>query len=232
MNPLAERYTDIRNRIDRACARVGRSPEEVTLVAVTKTFPAERVQALHDLGHVDFGENKAQELADKAAAVPGLITGGFVRWHAIGHLQRNKAKEIVRFADVFHALDSERLAAELDRRCADAGRRLTCFVQVNISGEASKYGVEPGQVHSFVDSLRDFGNLDVRGLMALASPAADPEAVRPEFRRLAELARTYAGNQVRDSLECLSMGMSSDFEVAIEEGATHVRIGSAIFGER
>lgn len=232
MSPLAESYIEIRNRIDRACARVGRSPDEVTLVAVSKTFPIERVAALHDLGHVDFGENKAQELATKADAIPGMILGGFVRWHAIGHLQRNKAREIVQFADVFHALDSERLAADLDRRCAAAGRRLTCFVQVNISGEDTKSGIEPEQVHAFVDALRVFGNLEIRGLMALATPTSEPESVRPEFRRLAALARAYDGIHTEARLESLSMGMSADFEVAIEEGATHVRIGSAIFGER
>ena len=232
MTPLAERYIEIRNRMDRACARVGRSPEEVTLVAVSKTFPIERVQTLHDLGHVDFGENKIQDLAAKASVLPGGIQDGFARWHAIGHLQRNKAREVVRYADVFHALDSERLAAELDRRCADAGRRLTCFVQVNISGEDSKSGIEPELVHSFVDGLREFDSLDIRGFMALASPVVDPESVRPEFRRLADLARSYAGLHEEARLESLSMGMSADFEIAIEEGATHVRIGSAIFGER
>jgi PLP dependent protein len=232
MDPLAERYTEIRNRIDRACARAGRPPEDVTLVAVSKTFPVERVQALHDLGHVDFGENKAQELAVKASALPGIHSGGHATWHAIGHLQRNKAREIVQFADVFHALDSVRLAAELDRRCVAAGRRLACFVQVNISGEDSKSGIDPGQVHAFIDALRPYRSLDITGLMALASPAADPESVRPEFRRLADLARAYPGVHEGVRPECLSMGMSADFEVAIEEGATHVRIGSAIFGER
>ncbi len=225
MSSLETRYLAVCERIERACRRAGRSPGEVTLVAVSKTFPAGLVAALHELGHVDFGENKAQELAAKASDLPDTI-----RWHAIGHLQRNKVRDVISFAHTFHALDSDRLAVELNRRSEAAGRILPCLVQVNVSGEATKSGLDPDAVHGFVDGLAAFASLRVVGLMTLASPAEDPEDVRSEFAVMRRLADSYRGAGGR--LEALSMGMSHDFEVAIEEGATHVRVGSAIFGER
>ncbi len=222
----------VRERIAAACRRAGRSPDEVTLIGVTKTFPVEVVQAARAAGLCDFGENKVQELVEKAACLPGEVNGGDVRWHMIGHLQRNKAREVVRRADVFHALDSLRLAETLEKRAADADRVLPCFVQVNVSGEASKFGLDPGAVHYFLDALAPFEHLHIVGLMTLAAPVDDPEEVRPQFRLLRRLQQTYRGANPRVDLQYLSMGMSGDYEVAIEEGATHVRVGTALFGSR
>ncbi len=230
---IAEQLESVRRRIAGACARAGRSTDEVTLVGVTKTFPIEAVLAAREAGLTHFGENRVQELVEKAEAVPSRIQGGDVMWHMIGHLQRNKAKDVVDYADFFHALDSPRLAKELNKRASREERVVPCLVQVNISGEESKYGIAPAETHAFLDGVERFKNLRIEGLMAIASFVDDPEDVRPEFRRLCELFETYdhAGNP-GVKMKYLSMGMSDDFEVAIEEGATHVRIGSAIFGAR
>ena len=151
----------------------------------------------------------------------------------IGHLQRNKARDVIAHADVFHALDSLRLAKELNRRAEAAERSLPCLVQINVSGESSKFGIEPDELASFLNEAAVFERLEIRGLMTLASPADDPEHVRPEMRLMRELRdRHREGAASHHKLDWLSMGMSGDFEVAIEEGATHVRIGSAIFGQR
>ncbi len=232
---IAARAAHVRARIVGACARAGRAASEVTLVAVTKTLAVETVRAGVAAGLCDFGENRVQELSEKAEAVPGEAEGGAVRWHLIGPLQRNKARDALRYADLFHALDSLRLAEALDKRTAGAGRVFRCLVQVNVSGEATKSGVAPERAHTFLDQLAPFSHLRVEGLMALASPAESPEAlevvVRPQFRRLRRLAEAYPPRAHAD-LRLLSMGMSGDFEAAIAQGATHVRVGSAIFGAR
>ena len=228
---LAERLDAVRHRIDAACQRAGRPSEAVTLVAVTKTFSVAAVVAARQLGLADFGENRVQELVEKAEALPGAVEGGAVRWHMIGHLQRNKARDVVAHADLFHALDSLRLAETLDTRSRDAGRVLPCLVQVNVSGEASKYGLDPDAVRPLLDQLEPLENLQVCGLMTLAAPTDDPETVRPQFRRLRRLFDACAAHP-HVTMEHLSMGMSGDFEVAIEEGATHVRLGTALFGPR
>src|SRR5690606_33325995 len=182
---IAERLARIQERIEAACHRAGRASGSVTLVAVTKTFPVEVVRAAVEAGMRDFGENRVQELVEKARAVPGEGRGGAVRWHLIGSLQRNKARDAAAFADRFHALDSLRLAKELDRRAAQAGRVLPCYVQVNVSGEATKSGVEPGEAHALLDQLGPFAHLRVEGLMPLAAPVeSDAElepVVRPQF---------------------------------------------------
>lgn len=230
---ISDRLQSVRERVDAACARVGRSVHEVTLIGVTKTFPVETVMAAREAGLTHFGENKAQELIEKARVVPGEIRSGDVTWHMIGHLQRNKAKDVVEYADLFHALDSERLAAAVDKRAAGDGRIVPCLVQVKVSREESKYGIPPEETHAFLDRVSHLENIRVRGLMTIATFVNDPEDVRPEFRRLRELFDTYdASANPRTEMRYLSMGMSGDFEVAIEEGATHVRIGSAIFGSR
>lgn len=225
---VAQGVEQVRQRIEHVCERAGRSSEDVTLVAVSKTFPLAAVDAARAVGLRDFGENKVQELVEKAAFRPGRERGGALAWHMIGHLQTNKVDDVVQAADVFHGLDSVRLARELDRSCAEAGRVLTCFVQVNVAREESKYGLDPDDLYPVLDELVRFEHLDVVGLMGMAPYADDPEASRPHFVRLRELAEAYDALPLR----CLSMGMSGDFEVAIEEGATHVRVGSAIFGAR
>ncbi len=230
MNPtlIARNLEQVQARIAAACQRAGRPVDAVTLVAVSKTFPVEVVEAARKAGLHNFGENRVQELVSKADRLPGMVAGGTVCWHLIGHLQRNKAKDAVRVADVFHALDSFRLAEELDRRCAEAGRVLPCFGQVNVSEEDSKSGIAPDETHAFLDQVATLPHLRLLGLMTLAAPTDDPEAVRPQFRLLRTLRDTWQEGR----LPYLSMGMSGDFEVAIEEGATHVRVGSALFGSR
>lgn len=230
---IAERLDRVRERIEQACRRAGRAADDVTLVGVTKTFPLEAAQAAYDAGLRHFGENKVQELVAKAASMPGRLHGGDVEWHMIGHLQRNKARDVVESADFFHALDSPRLARELDKRARREDRVVPCLVQVNVSGEESKFGLDPETVYAFLDDLAGFEQLRVEGLMTLAEPTEDPEDVRAQFRRLRALFDGYrARENPRVTMRCLSMGMSGDFEIAIEEGATHVRVGSAIFGER
>jgi PLP dependent protein len=235
---IRDRLAQVRRRVAGACERAGRHSDEIRLIAVTKGFPLELVDEAIRAGVADFGENRVQELQEKASAIPGLVGGGRIRWHLVGSLQRNKARRALELADEFHALDSERLAAELDRRAAEAGRLLPCFVQVNVSGEATKSGVDPSETHRFLDWLSALEHLRVVGLMTLAAPAeTDDElerVVRPQLRLLAELARSYhppAESAVQLPLR-LSMGMSGDFEIAIEEGATDIRLGTVLFGDR
>ena len=233
---IRENREEIEERIAAACDRAGRPSDAVTLIAVTKTFPVQDVQAAIEAGLADFGENRVQELLEKQAAIPGAKDGGSIRWHLIGSLQRNKARDAVAAADQFHALDSARLAEALNRKAEAAGRVLPCNVQVNVSGEGTKSGLAPGELHPFLDTMEAYSNLRVEGLMTLAAPAADDREldvlVRPQFRLLRSLAEGYKGKGSNVDLQHLSMGMSGDFEVAIEEGATHVRIGSALFGSR
>lgn len=230
---IADQLESVRERIVRACARAGRPPHEVTLVGVTKTFPIDAVLAARECGLSDFGENRVQELVEKVDAVPSRVRGGDVTWHMIGHLQRNKARDVVDYADFFHALDSLRLAKELNKRAAHEGRVVPCLAQINVSSEESKYGIAPDEAGSFLDALASLDHVRIEGLMTIASFVDDPKHVRPEFRRLRDLFEAYdAASNPQVEMNVLSMGMSNDFEVAIEEGATHVRIGSAIFGAR
>ncbi len=223
---IAARAAALRARMDAACARVGRPPEEVTLVAVTKTHPPETLVAAAAAGLMHLGENRVQELHAKRQALPELP----VTWHHIGHVQTNKARDAVRDADLVHGVDSVRLAEALARRAVQEGTPLSVLVQVNISGEASKDGCAPADAPALLAHLATLDGLRLQGLMGIAGPAEDPEHARPDFRLLRGLrdaARTDA-----HPLPMLSMGMSGDFEVAIEEGATHVRIGTALFGGR
>ena len=226
---IAERRRRVLGRIAAAAQRAGRSADDVTLVAVTKTHAVDVVRAAVAAGLTDLGENRVQELVEKSDAVPGRAQGGDVRWHVIGSLQRNKARDVAARADLFHALDSPRLARALDKKSADAGRVLDVLVQVNISGEDSKSGVAPEAAHDLVALADGLPHLRVTGLMGMAAPAASAaeaeRVVRPAFARLREL---FDASPV--PLRELSMGMSGDFEVAVEEGATLVRVGSALFG--
>ncbi|HVE84469.1 MAG TPA: YggS family pyridoxal phosphate-dependent enzyme [Myxococcales bacterium] len=217
---VAERLAQIRRRVEAACARAARPAGAVELLAVSKLQPEGLVREAYAAGQRAFGENYAQELRDKAehlADLPGL------RWHAIGPLQTNKAKYVARAAFAFHALDRVDVARELSRR--RTGEALRCYLQVNAGGEESKSGVEPGQVAALLEQVRGLPGLAVEGLMCLPPLATKPEDARPHFRMLRDLAR-------RLGLPGLSMGTTSDFEVAIDEGATVVRVGTAIFGER
>ncbi|MCO6441592.1 MAG: YggS family pyridoxal phosphate-dependent enzyme [Nitrococcus mobilis] len=226
---IAQRCDEVRRRIEQACVRAGRAPDEVRLLPVTKTVAAERLREAFAAGLTEFGENKIQEAAAKAERLADLP----VTWSIIGHLQTNKAKQIVRFAREFQALDSLRLAEALERRLQSAGRGLDVLVQVNTSDEASKFGLAPDAVADFLRALPAYSALRVRGLMTLAVFDPDTVRVRACFRRLKMLR-----DRLRDTapptvaLDELSMGMSGDFEVAVEEGATVVRVGQAIFGAR
>ncbi len=230
---VADRVRSIRERIAAACERAGRSPEDVTIVGVSKTFPMQAIESGKASGIDHLGENRARQLRDKALQRPGRFKGGDVIWHMIGHLQTNKAKFVARHADWFDALDRLSLAKELNERAAKNNRVLPCLVQVNVTGEEQKYGLDPSAVHDLLDRCAQYEHLAVKGLMAMGSFVEDPEDVRGEFRKIRELFETYdATNNPRVDMEELSIGMSNDFEVAVEEGSTMVRLGSAIFGPR
>ncbi|MBD8879366.1 YggS family pyridoxal phosphate-dependent enzyme [Rhodanobacter sp. 7MK24] len=223
---LAANWADVRHRVDEACRAAGRDPAEVSILPVSKTFDADVVRAAVALGLRRFGENKVQEIRDKS----GPLADCGIAWVVIGHLQTNKAKEVARLASEVQSLDRIELADALHRRLQAEGRRLDVLVQVKTSPEESKHGLSPDALPAFLDSLAHYETLRVRGLMTLATHSDDPAEVRACFRELREL-RDTAQAQGHD-LPRLSMGMSGDFPLAIAEGATEVRIGSAIFGRR
>lgn len=221
---LQHNVSHVRERIEQACRRAGRDPRDVTLIGVTKTHGVGAIAEAWAAGIRDFGENRAQEGCPKARDISAR--GLDARWHFLGHLQTNKVREVVRSFEVLHSLDSERLLAAIERECAAQGLpTLEVFIEVNVAGEASKAGLAPKDVPALVTRARASHHVELRGLMTVAPLATDPEDVRPVFQKLRDLAHSL-------DLHQLSMGMSGDFEVAIEEGATHVRIGRALFGER
>jgi pyridoxal phosphate enzyme (YggS family) len=223
---LAARWAAVRQRVDDACVAAGRAPGEVTILPVSKTFGVDAIGQAMALGLHRFGENKVQEIRDKAAALPD--TG--IEWVVIGHLQTNKAKDVARLAAEVQTLDRLELATELDRRLQQAGRAIDVLVQVKTAAEETKSGVEPGQLLSLLRQLQACSSLRVRGLMTLATASDDENVVRGCFSQLRGLA--VAAREEGYWLPRLSMGMSGDFFSAILEGATEVRIGSAIFGAR
>ncbi len=221
--------SSVRARIAAAAARRGRDAAEVRLVAVSKTFGVEHVEAALSAGLLDLGENKVQEAAGKKAATPS----GTVIWHFIGHLQSNKVRLAAETFDWIHSIDSIGLLRRVDRAATDLHRRLNVLAQVDLAGEATKHGGSVEEVRGIVEAATSCESITLRGLMVLPPWSPDPEAVRPFFRQLRELRETYAttvGGGLQ--LDQLSMGMSHDFEVAIEEGATMVRVGTAVFGPR
>ena len=222
---IIERISAVRERMASACARAGRAPEDVTLIAVSKTWPAESVLAGAAAGLTDFGENRVQEAIAKMGDYSGLQESARLpapAWHLIGHLQTNKVRAAVgRFA-ILHAIDSERLLRAIDS-LANAPQRV--MIEVNIAAEPTKFGVSPADVPWLVEVAASLRNIKVEGLMTVAPISSNPEASRPHFRALRALAAAHG-------LPSLSMGMTGDFEVAVEEGATHIRVGRAIFGER
>jgi PLP dependent protein len=223
---LATRWAAVRARVDAACRAAGRDPADVAVLPVSKTFGPEAVREAAALGLTRFGENKVQELRDKSAALADLR----LEWVLIGHLQTNKARDVARLASEVQSLDRLELADALHRRLEDEGRALDVLVQVKTSPEESKHGLPPDELPAFLDRLRDYPALRVRGLMTLAVQSDQPEAVRACFRQLRGLRDAAAARG--HGLPRLSMGMSGDFPLAIAEGATEVRIGTAIFGRR
>ncbi len=227
---LRARLAEVRRRIDASARRAARSPEEVTLVAVTKTHGAETLRLAALAGASDFGENRVQEAEEKIS----LLGRAIARWHLIGHLQSNKARRAVRLFDLIHSVDSVALVERLERLCVEEQReRLDVLVQVDLAGEASKTGATEEELPRLVERLQTCERLRLKGLMTLPPFYDDAERVRPIFRRLREL-RDALNKQSAFGSEAgeLSMGMSNDYEVAIEEGATLVRVGTAIFGAR
>jgi PLP dependent protein len=225
----------IRERVERAASRSGRSADEITIVAVSKTFPAEAIRAAYSLGIRHFGENRVQEFESKHPALDDLDA----TWHLIGHLQSNKARRAVQLFGAVDSLDSLSLAEKLNTICAEMAAdhpgRLAVLIEVRLAPEDSKTGVLSEGIPALVESALDLPHLEIRGFMAIPPFFEDPERVRPYFRRLRELRDEMRGRFVTgDSplLRELSMGMSHDFEIAVEEGATQIRVGTALFGSR
>jgi pyridoxal phosphate enzyme (YggS family) len=227
---VAAAVAAVRERISRAARRAGRRAEDVRLLAVSKTHPPEAVRAAYAAGVRDFGENKVQEAEGKIAELAGLRTGGLT-WHLVGHLQSNKARRAAELFDVVHSLDNVALAPRLEQAAAQAGKVLKALVQVDLAGEETKFGMDEAKLLPALEQLRGSKSLHVVGLMALPPQAADAEDVRPYFRRLRQLMERARAEDLLLGSE-LSMGMSDDFEVAVEEGATMVRVGTAVFGPR
>lgn len=223
---LAAALEAVRERLAEACGRAGRDPDSVRLIAVSKTFPAERVRELAACGQRLFGENRVQEALAKIPEVgPGPV------WHLIGHLQRNKARHAVGRFELIHGVDSVELARELDRRAAAAGIRQPVLIQLNLAGEATKFGVGEEELGPLLDRIAPLAGLEPRGLMIIPPHVEQAERSRVWYARLREL-RDEASRRLGRPLPELSMGMSDDFEVAVEEGATLVRVGRALFGPR
>jgi pyridoxal phosphate enzyme (YggS family) len=225
---IAAAVERVRERIARAAGRASRRGEEIRLVAVTKTFGADAVRAAYDAGVRHFGENRVQEWAGKHREVGGLA--GAV-WHMIGHVQRNKARRAVELFHRIDSLDSLELARKLDELAGEAGRVLPVLIEARLAAEEKKTGVEPEGLEALASEVGGLANLELRGLMTVPPWSEDPEPARPYFRRLREL-RDELEKRLGRALPVLSMGMSHDFEVAIEEGATEVRVGTGIFGRR
>lgn len=222
---IAARFSEVTDRIVAACERVGRDPSQVKLVSVAKTFAADRVREALAAGAVAIGENRAQELKEKAATL-----GGDIEWHFVGHLQTNKVRQVVGVAALIHSVDRYGLAEAIARRARALDLIQDVLIEVNIAGEAAKGGIEPGGTAAFAAEVGALEGVRVMGVMAMAPFADDPDASRPFFRHLAEIGSAVTGQL--PGATALSMGMTRDFEVAIEEGATLVRVGEAIFGPR
>ncbi len=225
---LRSRLADVRDRIARAAGRAGRDPSPIHLVAVSKTFPVEYVRAAAAAGQVDFGENKVQEALLKMDQTADLA----IRWHLVGHLQSNKAKKAGRF-DFVHSVDSVSLLKKLDEAAAEDGRKMELLIQVDLAGEATKHGAREDELMPIFDAARSLRASRIVGLMLLPPAVEDPQAARPFFRELRSVRERLLARGVDPAfVNELSMGMSHDFEVAVEEGATLVRVGTAVFGGR
>lgn len=225
---LTENLHDVEKRVNEACIRAGRDPKEVTLIAVSKTKPVAMLEEIYAAGMRQFGENKVQELTSKEEVMPKDIN-----WHMIGHLQTNKIKYIVDKVALIHSVDSVKLAAAIDKEAKKKNVICDVLLEVNIAEEESKFGFTAEDVIPALDELKEFTNIRIRGLMTIAPFVENPEDNRPVFSALRKLSVDIAEKNIDNiSVEILSMGMTNDFEVAIEEGATMVRVGTAIFGER
>lgn len=225
---LKENLAQVEENINKACERAGRRRDDVTLIAVSKTKPVEMLQEIYDSGIRVFGENKVQELVDKYEVLPADI-----EWQMIGHLQRNKVKYIIDKVDLIHSVDSIRLAETIDKEAEKKGITANILIEVNVAKEDTKFGLMPEEVDDFVEQLANYKHIQAKGLMTIAPFVSDPEENRPIFARLRELSVDIGKKNVDNiNMSVLSMGMTNDYQVAIEEGATMVRVGTGIFGAR
>ena len=225
---VAENYREVDRRVGEACARSGRNRKEVTLIAVSKTKPVELIREAMDAGADVFGENKVQELCDKYEQLPKTL-----HWHLIGHLQRNKVKYIIDKVDLIHSVDSMRLAEEISKEAEKKQTDVKVLIEVNVAQEESKFGVSVDETEELVREIAKLPRIHVLGLMTIAPNVSDPEENRPVFRTLKKLAVDIKMKNIDNvRMDVLSMGMTNDYQVAVEEGATMVRVGTGIFGER
>ena len=228
MSMVVENLAEVEKHVQEACDRTGRSRDEVTLIAVSKTKPVSMIEELLPGGTRDFGENKVQELCEKYEVLPRDI-----RWHLIGHLQRNKVKYIVDKAYLVHSVDSLRLAETISEEGVKKGVTVPVLIEVNVAGEESKFGVTPEETEALVREIAKLPAIRIRGLMTIAPYVENPEDNRVHFSRLKQLSVDIGKKNIDNvSMNVLSMGMTGDYQVAIEEGATMVRVGTGIFGER
>ena len=226
---LKENLEQVEQNIERACKKAGRARSEVTLIAVSKTKPVEMIQEIYDAGCRDFGENKVQELCEKIEQLPNDI-----KWHMIGHLQRNKVKYIIdNHVSLIHSVDSYRLAEEINIQAKKKNVIVPILVEVNIAMEESKFGISPEDAIALVEQIAELKNVKIEGLMTIAPYVVDAEENRLYFRKIKQLSVDIGNKNIDNvSMKILSMGMTGDYMVAIEEGATMVRVGTGIFGER
>jgi pyridoxal phosphate enzyme (YggS family) len=228
MPSIRDNLLRVLDRMDQAAKRAGRDPEEIKLVTVSKTVEPARIREAIEAGVTILGENYVQEARRKIEEI-----GHGIQWHMIGHLQTNKAKYAVTLFDYVHSIDGISLAREIDRRAAQKGRRVRALVEVNLSGESSKFGIAPEDVMELIQQVASLKHVSIEGLMTMPPYFDDPESARPYFVELRELRDRVRGEEIEGvRMDELSMGMSGDFEAAIEEGATMIRVGTAIFGER
>lgn len=225
---IIDNYNDVERRVSEACKRSGRDRSEVTLIAVSKTKPNEDIQELYDNGVRTFGENKVQELSGKIEALPKDI-----KWHLIGHLQRNKVKYIVDSVDLIHSVDSYRLAEEINIQAKKKNVIVPILIEVNVAEEETKFGVKLNEAKQLCEEISTLENVRIKGLMTIAPNVVVPEQNRDIFHKIKVLSVDIASENIDNvNMSILSMGMTNDFEIAIEEGATHIRVGTAIFGSR
>jgi pyridoxal phosphate enzyme (YggS family) len=228
MSSVSENVEKLRERIEKACGRVSRAPADISIVGVTKTVEPARIQQAVEAGITILGENRIQEAAAKIGGVRGDIT-----WHMVGHLQRNKVKKAVTMFDMIQSVDSLELAQEIARRSCEAGKVMDILVEVHTSGEDTKYGVAPEKTIDLIGEISQLNNIAVKGLMTIGTLTDDQGLVRDCFRTLRELGEHVGTSGIRHAeMQYLSMGMTSDYELAVEEGSNMVRIGTAIFGAR
>jgi pyridoxal phosphate enzyme (YggS family) len=228
MSSITENIKDLNDKIEDACARASHTFDEITVVGVTKTVEPARIQQAVDAGITVLGENRIQEAASKIGAVSGDIT-----WYMVGHLQRNKVKKAIMMFDMIQSVDSLELALEIDKRCEQAGKMMATLVEVNTSGEETKYGITPEKAVDLIGEISQLKNITVKGLMTIGTFTDDEGLVRDCFRTLRELGERVSTSGIRNAeMKYLSMGMTSDYELAIEEGSNMIRIGTAIFGAR